>query len=507
MLIQIILFLSAFAFTTCAVIAAMEIYKTKKKQNELDDWMRSLPDKETAEKEHLADLNRFQQIKERHEVESKNLAAKLVNIRVKVDAQRRDLEENSKREIAEINSNAEEQNEQASRTLEQATLKLEQAKTAMREANAFLRENADVLIPWEHGFIPEIFSFDDPQQYKDAIRSLEEDIKNLIRDGKACQVAVMALFENKRENDRFSKDMTKLVIQAFNAASSEINSEVSPSNFISKSNKLDKAYEKLNSTCSVYGVVISDNFRIKKQEMLKLVFQYELKRKEQQEYEREIRAQQREEAKLEKERKLAIEEAEREEHLASEAYAKAEREIQAKLAAVAEENEEERNKLRDELSSIKEELAAAREKAERAKSQAELTKTGHVYVLSNLGTMGERVYKVGMTRRLEPMDRVKELSDASVPFLFDCHCMLATDDAPGLEKALHRELREFRVNKVNLRKEFFKCDLETITQAVVKHNGELPDRFIYEPLAEEYYASVGYAELETNPPARSESVD
>ena len=92
-------------------------------------------------------------------------------------------------------------------------------------------------------------------------------------------------------------------------------------------------------------------------------------------------------------------------------------------------------------------------------SRAQMTRSGHVYVISNIGSFGHNVYKVGMTRRLEPMDRVKELGDASVPFPFDVHAMIFTEDAPGLESAIHKRIEEHRLNRVNLRREFFALTL------------------------------------------------
>lgn len=128
---------------------------------------------------------------------------------------------------------------------------------------------------------------------------------------------------------------------------------------------------------------------------------------------------------------------------------------------------------------------------ERAKSMAQLTKQGHVYIISNIGSFGKKIFKVGMTRRLEPMDRVKELGDASVPFDFDVHAMISCDDAPALELALHAELNSYRVNKVNLRKEFFNVDLDKIINAVEKNHGKL--EYIVDPLALQYYKSLELA--------------
>ena len=102
-----------------------------------------------------------------------------------------------------------------------------------------------------------------------------------------------------------------------------------------------------------------------------------------------------------------------------------------------------------------------------------LTKSGHVYVISNIGSFGENVYKIGMTRRLEPADRVRELGDASVPFPFDVHMMIYSEDAPSLENKLHQSLCRTQINKLNPRKEFYRTDLDSILRIVRENHGEV----------------------------------
>ncbi|MEQ9074536.1 MAG: GIY-YIG nuclease family protein [Sandaracinaceae bacterium] len=121
-------------------------------------------------------------------------------------------------------------------------------------------------------------------------------------------------------------------------------------------------------------------------------------------------------------------------------------------------------------------------------ARAQLTRSGHVYVISNLGSFGEGVYKIGMTRRLEPLIRVKELGDASVPFSFDVHAMIYSEDAPALERALHVEFDGRRVNRVNTRKEFFRVSLAEVRKAVAKHHGVIT--FVTVAEAEEYWKTV-----------------
>jgi Meiotically up-regulated gene 113 len=102
-----------------------------------------------------------------------------------------------------------------------------------------------------------------------------------------------------------------------------------------------------------------------------------------------------------------------------------------------------------------------------------LTRSGHVYIISNIGSFGDQVFKIGMTRRLDPMDRVRELGDASVPFHFDVHAIIYSTDAPRLEATLHRMFNNRRVNRVNERKEFFRVSIDEIAQAVRQHHGEI----------------------------------
>ena len=127
----------------------------------------------------------------------------------------------------------------------------------------------------------------------------------------------------------------------------------------------------------------------------------------------------------------------------------------------------------EEVDRLKARLQEAEARSQRAISQAQLTKAGHVYVISNLGSFGDGVFKIGMTRRLEPSDRIRELGSASVPFPFDVHMMISCDDAPTLENTIHRTLHKSRINKTNPRKEFFKTDIDTIVRIVKENHGEV----------------------------------
>ncbi|HCT8712766.1 TPA: GIY-YIG nuclease family protein [Raoultella ornithinolytica] len=178
-----------------------------------------------------------------------------------------------------------------------------------------------------------------------------------------------------------------------------------------------------------------------------------------------------------------------------------EQELEARRKAVEEAllaaDEEHRQELEETRRQLEQEIEDVHKQYERAKSMAQMTKQGHVYVISNIGSFGENVYKIGMTRRLEPLDRVSELSGASVPFEFDVHAMISCDDAPALEYALHNKLSSERMNKVNLRKEFFKTDIDKIIQCVEENHGKV--EYVADPAALQYYRSLEIGEeLEKN---------
>lgn len=147
-------------------------------------------------------------------------------------------------------------------------------------------------------------------------------------------------------------------------------------------------------------------------------------------------------------------------------------------------------RLQSQLKLAEQRAIDAQMSAQRAVSQAQLTKAGNVYVISNIGSFGEDGYKVGLTRRLDPFDRVHELGDASVPFPFDVHLMIRCDDAPTLERKLHQALHRYRINRVNLRKEFFRVDLATIRKLVEKYHGKIEYEYPGSTEASEYQQSI-----------------
>jgi hypothetical protein len=177
------------------------------------------------------------------------------------------------------------------------------------------------------------------------------------------------------------------------------------------------------------------------------------------EEQRAAREQIREEQRAKKEIEKAIKQAAREEELVNKAIARIRKQFEEASGT-------ERARLEAQLEEMNVKLAEAEEKGRKALSMAQQTKQGHVYIISNLGSFGENVYKIGLTRRIDPTERVRELGDASVPFPYDVHAMLKSEDAPALETALHRRFVEKQVNKVNRRKEFFRVSLKELREVI-----------------------------------------
>ncbi len=202
-----------------------------------------------------------------------------------------------------------------------------------------------------------------------------------------------------------------------------------------------------------------------------------------------IKQEMREEAKAKREYEKAIKAAEKEERMLQKAMEEAKKEL---LSASDAQRQEYEARLKD----LEEKLQDAEEKNQRAISMAQQTRRGYVYVISNIGSFGDNVLKIGLTRRLEPMDRVKELGDASVPFPFDVHAMMFSEDAPALEKELHHKFNKFQVNRVNQRKEFFQLDVADVKGVAVDLGIEAYWTMAAE--AREYRESLVMAESKEN---------
>ena len=221
----------------------------------------------------------------------------------------------------------------------------------------------------------------------------------------------------------------------------------------------------------------SKEYKALKMEEMELLYELEQLKQKEKEKALKQKALAREEAKAQKEFERELRKAQADEDKARKALEKAELE-----AAKEKANKERFAKLQEQIEKLKEALKEAEERGQRILSMAQQTRRGWVYIISNIGSFGEGVYKIGLTRRLDPMERVYELGDASVPFPFDVHAFIFSEDAPALETALHQAFDKYKVNSVNWRKEYFKVSLEAIKKKVAELGYEVDwEDYAYAP--------------------------
>lgn len=270
-----------------------------------------------------------------------------------------------------------------------------------------------------------------------------------------------------------------------------------------KFGKLEDALTKISEiTQKYYGIAAEGNQSIaptlKKfigeidfyfQEAVRIEYEYYVQKERAREEQRAIREQMRQEA----EDRRALEAEKKKIEKEESKYQTQIAQLQAQLAA---ENDEKAAKLEARIEELKAQLNAVQEKKEEI-TTLQNGKAGNVYVISNIGSFGDDVFKIGMTRRLEPQERIDELGSASVPFPFDVHSFIFSDDAVALENKIHKMLNAQRVNKVNLRKEFFRISLDDL-EALVAELAPTAE-FRRTILAEQYHQSLSITNVSENP--------
>jgi F0F1-type ATP synthase membrane subunit b/b' len=296
--------------------------------------------------------------------------------------------------------------------------------------------------------------------------------------------------KNRRET------ATRFVVDAFNGKVDSILSRSKADNFGTLEQQIRDAFALVNNNGAAFrNARITEDYLDARLSELKWAVAVQALRDREREEQRRIREQMREEEKARREIARALKEAGREE----EALQKAMEKVQAQAAKA---NAAQRAEFEAKLRQLQDQLTEAEARNQRALSMAQQTKAGHVYVISNVGSFGEGMVKIGMTRRLEPLDRIRELGDASVPFNFDVHAMIWSEDAPGLERELHRRFVRHQVNKVNPRKEFFQVSLGDLRSQVEELGMEAT--WTMTAMATEYQESLAMADRLRDNPAMAE---
>ena len=330
----------------------------------------------------------------------------------------------------------------------------------------------------ETGIYAPIYDFSTSEEYKTKLSLNIDKQKAMIQSNRAATCyTIFTMDGSATKGQKVVKSYQKIILRAYNNECDALISKVKWNNFKQIKERMLKSREVLNKQGETFSIHITNEYEKLKIEQLTLEHEYNLKKQKEKEQQRAAQEALREEERARKEFERAEQEAIKEELMYQKALEKARKEAEITTGDA-------QAKLIEKIQKLETELKEAQSRKERAMSMAQQTKRGHVYVISNIGSFGENVYKIGMTRRLEPEERVKELGDASVPFSFDIHAMIFSEDAPKLEAALHNRFESHKVNMVNPRKEFFNVTLDEIKN-VVKSN-HIDATFIDIPEAEEY---------------------
>ena len=300
----------------------------------------------------------------------------------------------------------------------------------------------------ELGIYEPHFDFGDSETYKAQIKAARERQKAMVSAKEATTCPTSWQVEGSLSKGKTMVNrQTRLTMRAFNKECEAAIANTRWNNVLAMEKRIVNAAEQINKANASMHLVISEQYVALKLDELRLTHEY------------------REQLKIEKEKRAEVARAEREEKRLIAEVKKAEKE-EHKYAELLRKARAEAGVDQDRIAKLEAELAEARATSQRARAMAEITKSGYVYIISNIGSFGEDVVKIGLTRRLNPDDRVRELGDASVPFRFDTHAMIYAEDAPTLEAALHNEFSDRRINAANLRKEFFEVTLAEVEEAV-----------------------------------------
>lgn len=396
------------------------------------------------EKEEIARLNaEMQSLRDAMPSESRTLDD--INREIKA----------SREELARVQEHLESRNSELKDALEE----LQQAKDQLIETN-------EEVLMQSFGLYTPRYSFMNADEYKAHLLEIRAKQKDMIKAKTAVSGNMNWTVDgNASKGKKMVSDMQKLLLRAFNSECDDVIEHVKYSNIDASEKRITTSRDAISKLGTIMGVSIQPKY-------------YQLKKEEQ----KEARARMREEAKLAKE----IEEERKKLEKEQQHYQNALQRINAQLEVASDADraaiEEKKAELMAQLDKIDKEFADVdyREANQRA---------GYVYVISNIGAFGENVYKIGMTRRLDPQDRVDELGDASVPFNFDVHAMIFSNDAPKLEAALHNAFADRKLNFVNQRREFFNVSLDEIKQ-VIKDNYDKSVEFVELAPAEQYRESL-----------------
>lgn len=346
--------------------------------------------------------------------------------------------------------------------------KVKRAQEQLKSAQRLKKELEDSIVNLQsevgiqdYGLYRPTYKFANSDLYKDRLKSIRDKQKRMIKNGQACTGNMSwTVNGDSKLGKKMVSDMQKLLLRAFNVECDDIVNNVKISNIDKSRQRISKIADQISKLGAIMSISITPEYMKLRQEEVSLALDFEQKKQEEKELIKEARAREREEARVQKE----IEEERKRLQKEQTHYKNALKTVMSQLS---------RDPENPDLLAKRMELEANIADTDKAIADVDYReankRAGYVYVISNIGAFGENMYKIGMTRRLDPMERIDELSSASVPFNFDVHALIFTEDAPGLEAALHRAFESKKVNKVNTRREFFRVSLEEIKKEVRKN--------------------------------------
>lgn len=360
----------------------------------------------------------------------------------------------------------------------------EHAKEAQAESAALAAEIArareqlvelnDAILLQQVGIYEYHHPLENAEAYKQRLAEIRDKIKTAIRDKTAILASDRFAYNNSlAQGRRMTSDFSKLMLRAYNAEADNCVRSLKAGSVDAATKRLDSSVETIARLGAMMEMRVDPSYHALRIEELELTSDFLFKVQEEREQAREERERLREERKAEQE--LAAERERLNKERAHYANTIAALREQGKTAEAAE--------LEDRIAKIDEAI-------EQNDYRAANIRAGFVYVISNIGAFGPRVVKIGLTRRLDPLERVRELGDASVPFPFDVHAIYFAEDAVELENQLHPAFSEARVNRVNLRREFFFATPAQVRDILQTKVGNLLE-FVEEPEAAQYFQSQG----------------
>lgn len=343
-----------------------------------------------------------------------------------------------------------------------------------------------------YGLYTPHYSFENSLAYEEKLKEIRRHQKSLIRNDEAGTIfRPMTLDGSSSRGRSMQRKNIKQLVRSFNVECEAAINKATYSNMPRIEKRIKRSFDQLNKLNTPNGVELSVDYLQLKLEELHLAFEYSSKKEEEKEKLREEREKEREEKKAKAEIARKRKAVEKERAKQAKHFEQAQTLLREKMANVDKDDEKYKS-LQEEVNKLKAQLDDLDKQSASLDYRENHSTAGYVYIISNIGSFGKNVFKIGVTRRLEPLDRIRELSSASVPFKFDVHALIFSDDAYRLETNLHNYFDKQRVNKVNNRKEFFDITINQIKDALDKYYNRTFD-FHEVPEAEEYRKSLEIA--------------